>query len=103
MKAGLRLCRCLGFLAALAAGATASAQTPSQVVADALEALGGREKILAIKSLVIEGYGKNPNIGQAMTPDAEPLLWMLPDYRRAIDFERGRTEISFTRRPAFPA
>jgi glyoxylase-like metal-dependent hydrolase (beta-lactamase superfamily II) len=28
---------------------------------------------------------------------------MLPDYTRSIDLERGRMELSFTRRPAFPA
>ncbi len=75
----------------------------AQVIADAVEAIGGRERILAVKTLTVEGYGKNPNIGQAMTPEAEPLFWMLPDYKRSIDLEHGRAELSFTRRPAFPA
>lgn len=77
--------------------------TATQVVADAVEAIGGRARILAVRTLTIEGYGKNPNIGQAMTPEAEPLFWMLPDYKRSIDLEHGRAELSFTRRPAFPA
>ena len=77
--------------------------TAAQVVEDAVTALGGRARILAVRTLTIEGYGKNPNIGQAMTPEAEPLFWMLPDYKRSIDLENGRMELSFTRRPAFPA
>ena len=76
---------------------------PDQVIADALAAMGGRDRVLAVKTLVIEGYGKNPNIGQAMTPEAEPLFWMLPDYERRIDLVNQRMEVSFTRRPAFPA
>jgi len=69
----------------------------------AVVAIGGRDKLMAVRTLVIEGYGTNPNIGQAMTPEAEPLFWMLPDFRRAIDLANGRMEVSFTRRPAFPA
>lgn len=96
------------FIAALAAGYTVStviAQVPAplRVVEDAAAALGGKDRILAVRTLTIEGYGSNPNIGQAMTPEAEPLLWMLPDYKRSIDLQNGRMELSFTRRPAFPA
>lgn len=82
-----------------------SAQGPAatRVIEDAAAALGGRERILAVRTLTIEGYGSNPNIGQAMTPEADPLLWMLPDYKRSIDLQNGRMELSFTRRPAFPA
>ncbi|MBI4266672.1 MAG: MBL fold metallo-hydrolase [Acidobacteria bacterium] len=74
-----------------------------QVIEEAAAALGGKERILAVRTLTIEGYGSNPNIGQAMTPEADPLLWMLPDYRRGLDLENNRMEMSFTRRPAFPA
>lgn len=84
--------------------APASAQGPAaiRVVEDAADALGGKGRILAVRTLIIEGYGSNPNIGQAMTPEAEPLLWMLPDYTRRIDLQNGRMELSFIRRPAFP-
>jgi glyoxylase-like metal-dependent hydrolase (beta-lactamase superfamily II) len=56
-----------------------------------------------VKTLTIEGYATNPNIGQAMTPEAEPLLWMLPDYKRSIDLQNQRMALQCTRRPAFPA
>lgn len=95
----------IALLLALAAGARPVGQQADAAgtIADAAAALGGRERLLAVKTLTIEGYGINPNIGQAMTPEAEPLWWMLPDLRRSIDLERGRMEVSFTRRPAFPA
>jgi hypothetical protein len=96
----------MGAFAAASLAASLSAQAPNpamRVVEDAAAALGGRERLLAVRTLTIEGYGSNPNIGQAMTPESDPLLWMLPDYQRSIDLENGRMELSFTRRPAFPA
>ena len=84
-------------------GSLAQSARELQLVNDAAAALGGKERLLAVRTLTIEGYGSNPNIGQAMTPEADPLLWMLPDYKRSIDLENGRMELSFTRRPAFPA
>jgi glyoxylase-like metal-dependent hydrolase (beta-lactamase superfamily II) len=95
----------LGLIVLLAA-APLLGQGPSPASAlidEAVAFVGGRARLLAVRTLVVEGYGKNPNIGQAMTPEAEPLFWMLPDYRRATDLATGRTELSFTRRPAFPA
>jgi len=81
-----------------------AAQAPAaQVVADAAAALGGRERVLAVKRLTIEGVGSNPNLGQQMRPESELLLWMVPDFRRTIDLEHGRMLLTFTRRPAFPA
>lgn len=74
-----------------------------QIVADAAEALGGRDRVLGVKSLSVEGFGSNPNLGQQMRPESELLLWMVPDFLRTIDFEHERMLLSFTRRPAFPA
>jgi hypothetical protein len=75
----------------------------AQLIQTAAEALGGRDRIQAVRTLIIEGYATNPNIGQAMTPEADPLLWMLPDYKRSIDLRNQRMALQFTRRPAFPA
>lgn len=51
--------------------AGAYAQTPEmKVVSGAADALGGRDRIQAVKTLTIEGEGTNPNIGQNPTPDA---------------------------------
>jgi glyoxylase-like metal-dependent hydrolase (beta-lactamase superfamily II) len=80
-----------------------SAARAAQVVEDAAAALGGKERILAVRTLTIEGYAANPNLGQQMSPESELLLWMIPDYARRIDLVNGRMELSLTRRPAFPA
>jgi glyoxylase-like metal-dependent hydrolase (beta-lactamase superfamily II) len=66
-------------------------------------AMGGRDRILGVRTLTIEGYATNPNLGQQMTPESELLLWMIPDYARRLDLVNDRMELSLTRRPAFPA
>jgi hypothetical protein len=77
------------------AGQTSDTQA-TRVVTDAAAALGGRERILAVRTFTIEGYASNPNIGQAMTPEAEPLWWMIPDFSRRIDLEHQRMELAMT-------
>jgi hypothetical protein len=90
-------------LLALSVGPQAQSARELQVVNDAAAALGGRDRLLAVKTLTIDGFGNNPNLGQQMTPESELLLWMLPDFKRTIDLEHGRMRVQFTRRPAFPA
>jgi glyoxylase-like metal-dependent hydrolase (beta-lactamase superfamily II) len=71
-------------------------QTPEmQVVDDAASALGGRERLLAIKTLVIEGEGTQYNLGQDVSPAASGQKFEVTEYRRAIDVpgERARTEL----------
>jgi glyoxylase-like metal-dependent hydrolase (beta-lactamase superfamily II) len=87
----------------LTGAGSVTAQTATTVVDAAADAVGGRERILAVRTLVIEGYATNPNLGQQMTPESELLLWMIPDYARRIDLVNGRMELAVTRRPAFPA
>jgi glyoxylase-like metal-dependent hydrolase (beta-lactamase superfamily II) len=104
MRHAMPLVALLGFTAGLIPMPVHAQGSPEQqVVWAAAEALGGRDRLLAVKSLTIEGYASNPNIGQAMTPESDPLLWMIPDYKRSIDLENGRMALEFTRRPAFPA
>jgi glyoxylase-like metal-dependent hydrolase (beta-lactamase superfamily II) len=87
---------------AVVAFAACSRATPEQqVVDDAAEALGGRDRILAVRSLVLEGGGSNGNLGQDMTPDATGQTFTVSDYRRAIDVAGGRVRIEQTRTPNF--
>jgi glyoxylase-like metal-dependent hydrolase (beta-lactamase superfamily II) len=94
---------CAFALFAAAGHVAAQGAREAQLVQAAADALGGRDRIQAVKTLTIEGYATNPNIGQAMTPEADPLLWMLPDHKRSIDLQNQRMALQFTRRPAFPA
>src|SRR5580658_550359 len=55
----------------------------------AAEAMGGKDKILAVRTLIIEGDGENPNLGQNLTPDAPLTVWKVTNFKRTIDLERG--------------
>jgi glyoxylase-like metal-dependent hydrolase (beta-lactamase superfamily II) len=72
-----------------------------QIVADAATAMGGRDRILAVKTLVIEGNGTNGNLGQDMTPEATSQTFTVTDYRRTIDVAARRARTEQTRTPNF--
>lgn len=76
--------------------------TPEQqAVSDAATALGGRDRVLAAKTLVFEGEGTHYNLGQDLTPEAYGQTFTVTDYRRAVDLTGGRTRIELTRTPNF--
>src|SRR5881397_1748184 len=78
------------------------AQAPEQqTINDAASALGGRDKILAVKTLIIEGGGTNGNLGQDMAPEATGQTFSVTDYKRAIDVAAGRARVEQTRTPNF--
>ena len=82
-----------------------SACTPKppeqQFVEDAMRAVGGRAKVEAVKSIVIEGTGVNYNLGQDMKPEAATQQFEITGYKRQIDVEQGRQRIDQTRTPKF--
>ena len=72
-----------------------------QFVDDAMRAVGGRAKVEAARSIVIEGTGVNYNLGQDMTPEAATQQFAITGYKREIDLEQGRQRIEQTRTPKF--
>lgn len=90
-------------LLAVAVGATACAsKSPEQqLIADAASALGGRDRILAIKTITIEGEGTNGNLGQDMTMEASGQQFAISGYRRVIDVLNIRSSTEQTRTPNF--
>ena len=86
---------------ALTLSACAQATPEQQIVNEAAAALGGRERILAVKTLVIEGAGVNGNLGQDMTMDAASQAFTLTEYTRRIDVGAGRQRVEQTRTPNF--
>ena len=81
---------------------SACSQAPEkQIVADAASALGGRSRILAVKTLVIEGEGTNGNLGQDMTMEAASQQFVLSGYKRAVDVVNLRARTEQTRTPNF--
>jgi hypothetical protein len=69
----------------------------ADVIARAATALGGRERLLAIKTLTIEGYGQlayqNGGGNITASPDA-PQKWInIQEYSRVIQLEPLRTRV----------
>jgi glyoxylase-like metal-dependent hydrolase (beta-lactamase superfamily II) len=87
--------------AAAAVTACTQATPEQQIINDAAAALGGRDRILAVKTLVIEGTGANGNLGQDMTPAATSQAFNLTGYKRAVDVAAGRARVEQTRTPNF--
>ena len=64
-------------------------------------AMGGRERILAVRTLVLEGTGENFNFGQNHTPSADLPRYEIMRYRRSIDIANRRWFVDLTREPRF--
>src|SRR6187455_2119702 len=80
-------------------------RTASSVLDGAAEALGGKQKILAIKSIKIEGYGQlayqNGGGNISTSPDA-PQKWVdVPEYEKIIDLEHRRMRVRQRQHNAF--
>ncbi len=86
------------FLALLTAVIITACARPSperQIVDDAAQALGGAERLQAVKTIIIEGQGTHYNLGQDVVPNASGQTFEVTQYKRAMDVpgERARTEL----------
>jgi glyoxylase-like metal-dependent hydrolase (beta-lactamase superfamily II) len=82
--------------------AACSPKSPeSRLVADAAAALGGRDRILAVHTLTLEGEGSNANLGQDMTMEASGQAFAVTGYRRVIDVAGLRSRTEQIRTPNF--
>jgi len=88
-------------LVAAFASACAQATPEQQIINDSATALGGRDRILAVKTLVLEGEGTNGNLGQDMTMESSGQLFQVSDYKRSVDIAAGRSRTEQTRTPNF--
>jgi hypothetical protein len=95
--------RALVFLAAilscLQTGCLQSAE--SRLIQEAATAIGGRDHILAAKTLVMEGEGSSPNLGQNRTPEDELPVWKVTGFKRSIDLANGRMRTQQVRTAQF--
>jgi glyoxylase-like metal-dependent hydrolase (beta-lactamase superfamily II) len=92
---------------ALAVGVAGQSARPElQLVTRAAEALGGRDRVMALKTLQIVGFGELAYMdgGGNITGDpAAPQKWQkVLDYRRIIDLEHGRTRVEQRVKMDFP-
>ena len=91
----------IGSIALALGGCTTPLPPEQQFVEDALRAVGGRARVEAVKSVVIEGTGVNYNLGQDIKPEASTQQFEISGYKRQIDVEQGRQRIEQTRTPKF--
>jgi hypothetical protein len=94
---------CSLFVVALAilSGACTRESPERQAIRDAADAMGGREKILAVKTLTIEGEGDAPNVGQNTMPDSELPNWKVTGLKRTIDLKNHRMRMQQVRTAQF--
>ncbi len=97
----MRCTVCLALLTAVMVSACNRSTPEQQAVNDAAEALGGSDRIQAVKTIVIEGEGTQGNLGQDLRPDATGQTFTVSGYRRAIDLAGGRARTELTRAPNF--
>jgi glyoxylase-like metal-dependent hydrolase (beta-lactamase superfamily II) len=91
----------VAFTAAVILSACAQSTPEQQVVNDAAEALGGRDRLLAVKTVVLEGEGSAGNLGQDMTMEANGQQFTLSPHRSVIDVAGGRMRVEQSRTPNF--
>jgi glyoxylase-like metal-dependent hydrolase (beta-lactamase superfamily II) len=89
------------FLLAVAIAGCAPATPERQFVDDAMRAIGGRERVAAVKTLEFAGEGVNFNLGQDMRPDLASQTFQITNYVRRIDLANGRQRVEQTRTPKF--
>jgi glyoxylase-like metal-dependent hydrolase (beta-lactamase superfamily II) len=91
----MRLCQ-PSFVFALVAvaglvGACAQLPPEQQVIADAAAAMGGADRLRSVRSLVMEGAGRDLAVGGSVTPEAPPNVNLVSEYRRVLDAARPRS------------
>jgi glyoxylase-like metal-dependent hydrolase (beta-lactamase superfamily II) len=92
----------LSILALAIAATGCERRTPEQqIVNDAAAALGGRERLSAVRVLVLEGEGRQYNLGQDMVPGASGQTFTVAAFRRTIDVAGRRARTELTRTPNF--
>ena len=74
---------------------------PEQQLVDAASAIGGADRLLAVKTLVIEGEGTQYNFGQDISPGASGQTFSMTQFKRAIDVAGNRARTELTRVPKF--
>lgn len=79
----------------------AQATPEQQIVNDAAAALGGRERIMAVRTIAVEGEGTQYNLGQDMRPDARGQTFSVSGLTRRMDLATGRVRTELTRTPNF--
>jgi glyoxylase-like metal-dependent hydrolase (beta-lactamase superfamily II) len=88
--------------AVVASVAGCAQPTPEQrIVNEAAQALGGRDRVLNVKTIALEGEGRQFNLGQDMRPDAADQTFTVSGFTRRQDLAAHRSRTELTRTPTF--
>ena len=79
----------------------ASVPPEQQLIRDAAEALGGVERVRAAGVVVLEGTGKQWNLGQDMRPGLADQTFTVSAFQRVVDTGAPRMRTTLTRTPNF--
>src|SRR5438270_6861665 len=84
----------VGVFCALVAASCDRTPPEMKAIVDAANAMGGRQKVVTVKTLTIEGEGDAPNAGQNTMPDSDLPNWKITEFKRIVDLanHRMRTE-----------
>ncbi|HEY6509438.1 MAG TPA: hypothetical protein VIY56_15565, partial [Vicinamibacterales bacterium] len=94
--------RSLKSVLVLCVTAACSTATPEQqIVNDAAAALGGADRVMAVKTLVLDGTGTQYNLGQDVVPGATGQTFTMSAFKRTLDVAGGRARTELTRTPNF--
>lgn len=93
--------RCAVFVAIACTVACAPQPPEQRAIEDAAKALGGVQRLAALKIVTIEATGSAPNAGQNRMPEDDLPVWKVNEYTRTIDLEHGRTRVRQVREAQF--
>ena len=71
------------------------------IVTDAAQALGGADRLAAVKTFTLEATGSAPQTGQNRMPYDDQPLWKVSEYTRAVDVANGRMRVQQVREAQF--
>jgi glyoxylase-like metal-dependent hydrolase (beta-lactamase superfamily II) len=83
------------------ASSAAFGQSRTPTLDAVARAMGGKDRVLGVRTLVIEAKGDNYNFGQNLTPTAELGRFEVTQSTRTIDFLNRRWRLEQTREPRF--
>jgi glyoxylase-like metal-dependent hydrolase (beta-lactamase superfamily II) len=88
-------------LVSLTMTSSASAQRRRTALDAVATAMGGRTRIMAVKTVSMVGRGFNYNLGQNPGPNDSLPMYEVTEFRRIADFAQGRWRVEQSRVPRF--
>jgi glyoxylase-like metal-dependent hydrolase (beta-lactamase superfamily II) len=92
---------CLFITMALSVAGCASTPLAQTIIDDAANAIGGKEKIQNVNTLVLELTGEQGNLGQSLTPDAPLPIFKVTEGKLSADYAQDRWKSELVRTPTF--